>query len=103
MVAIHFPSFDSFVKKVREGKQKKKELNFTFLSKSSSFIFFVNLSPSNQIKTLCLQNMRHLLAFYNFILFVDNIETTVKLGYNKHAWDWPNLFAVTIICYNRVG
>jgi hypothetical protein len=39
MVAIHFRSFDSFVKKVRQGKQKKKELNFTFLSKSSSFIF----------------------------------------------------------------
>ena len=29
--------------------------------------------------------------------------STVKLGYNKHTWDRPNLFVITGICYNRVG
>jgi hypothetical protein len=28
---------------------------------------------------------------------------TVKLGYNEHAWDRPNLFVKTGIRYNRVG
>jgi hypothetical protein len=33
-----------------------------------------------------------------------NIQNTrVKLSYNEPAWDWPNLFALTGICYNRVG
>ncbi len=26
------------------------------------------------------------------------IDNTVKLGYNKHAWDWQNLFVITGIC-----
>jgi hypothetical protein len=27
----------------------------------------------------------------------------MKLGYNKHAWDRPNLFIITGIRYNQVG
>jgi hypothetical protein len=26
------------------------------------------------------------------------ITSTVKLGYNEHAWDRPNLFVITGIC-----
>jgi hypothetical protein len=29
--------------------------------------------------------------------------STVKLGYNEHAWDWPNVFVTIGIRYNRVG
>jgi hypothetical protein len=32
-----------------------------------------------------------------------DLPNTVKLGYNEHAWDWPNVFVITGNRYNRVG